>query len=211
MSHRYHQNEHSDLLSRIPVPRNKTFEPDEALEKAMHLFWRKGYYDTSIEDLVQHVGVSRYGLYSVFGSKHRLFLAALDRYCETVLTRLFAPIEAPGASLAAIQRYFETAIASFKTPQGQLGCLMCNTATELAPHDPQAADRVRATLQRASNAFRQALENAQRQGEIASSINVEAQADYFTGIVQGLCVYARSRASPETIERFIHIALSTLE
>ena len=177
----------------------------------MQLFWRKGYFDTSIEDLVQQVGVSRYGLYSVFGSKHGLFLAALDRYRGTVIPRMLAPIEAPGASLPQIQQYFETAIARSQSPQGQLGCLMCNTATELAPHDSQAADRVSATLTRIRRAFRHALTQAQQLGEIAATIDVDAHADYFTGVVQGLCVYARSRTPADAIERFIQVALSTLK
>ncbi len=64
------------------MPRVKEFDPDQALDRAMELFWRKGYEATSVQDLVEHMGINRFSLYDTFGSKHELFMAALDRYSE---------------------------------------------------------------------------------------------------------------------------------
>ena len=192
------------------MPRNKEFEPEEALDKAMGIFWRKGYFDTSVDDLVQQVGVSRYGLYGTFGNKHKLFLASLDRYRDTFVSKLLADLETPDASLAEIQNYFVAFIEISKTERGKLGCFMCNTATELALHDEQVSEKINYYLQRLTKAFRKALINAQRKKEIKSDINVDDYAQYLTGVKLGLCVYARSQVAPEIIASYVRVALKTL-
>ena len=192
------------------MPRNKEFEPEEALDKAMGVFWRKGYFDTSVDDLVQQVGVSRYGLYATFGNKQELFLASLDRYRDTVVAQLIAGLETPNASLAEIQRFFATFIELSKTERGNLGCFMCNTATELALHDDRVAAKIDSHIQRLTKAFHQALSNAQQCQEFKSDINIDDCAKYLTGVTLGLCVYARSQVNPKTIESYVKVALTTL-
>ena len=78
------------------MARPREFDADEALDKAMHLFWAKGYYDTSIRDLVEATGVNYYGLYGTFESKHGLFLAALDRYRAKVTSQIVRELNRPG-------------------------------------------------------------------------------------------------------------------
>ena len=91
------------------MPRIREFDPAIALDQAMHLFWQRGYGNTSIEDLVVATGVSRHGLYDVFESKHKLFLACLDHYQEVVVGADFAfgVVERPNASLKNIRSYLE--------------------------------------------------------------------------------------------------------
>ena len=192
------------------MPRNKEFEPEKALDKAMGVFWHKGYFDTSVDDLVQQVGVSRYGLYATFGNKHELFLASLDRYRDTVVAQLIAGLETSNASLAEIQGFFGTFIELSKSERGKLGCFMCNTATELALHDDRVAAKIDSHIQRLTKAFRNALSNAQQGQKIKSDINIDDFAKYLTGVTLGLCVYARSQVDPETIASYIRIALTTL-
>ena len=192
------------------MPRNKEFEPEEALDKAMGVFWHKGYFDTSVDDLVQQVGVSRYGLYGTFGNKHELFLASLDRYRDTFVSQLLADLENPKASLAEIQSFFMTFIEMCQTERGKLGCFMCNTATELALHDDRVAEKIDNYLQRLTKAFCKALTNAQQQQEINSDIDVDDYAKYLTGVTLGLCVYARAQVNLEIIESYVKVALKTL-
>ncbi|MDJ0635810.1 MAG: TetR/AcrR family transcriptional regulator [Xenococcaceae cyanobacterium MO_188.B29] len=192
------------------MPRNKEFEPEEALDKAMGVFWRKGYFDTSVDDLVQQVGVSRYGFYATFGNKHELFLASLDRYRDTVVAQLIADLETPNASLAEIQGFFGAFVELSQTERGKLGCFMCNTATELALHDDLVAAKIDSHIQRLTKAFHQALGNARQGQEIKSDINIDDFAKYLTGVTLGLCVYARSQVDPKTIASYVRVALKTL-
>lgn len=193
------------------MPRNKEFEPEVVLEKAMGVFWRRGYFDTSVDELVQQVGVSRYGLYATFGNKHGLFLASLDRYQDTFVAQLLEGLESSNASLAQIQDYFSNFIEMCKTERGKWGCFMCNTATEMAAQDGQVAEKIDRYFQRLTKAFRKALTNAHQHNEIKSDINVDDYAKYLTGVTLGLCVYARSQVAPEAIASYVRVALMALD
>lgn len=192
------------------MARNREFEPKEALEKAMLVFWQKGYADTSIDDLVYATGVSRYGLYSEFGSKHGLFLASLDYYQETAVKTYFGIVEQTGAGLAEITLYFDTLLNWYSEPSGKLGCLMCNSATEVAPHDKTVQKKVNMAMHRMTNGFETALKNAQLRGELKPNLDIKQAADFLTGILLGTSVMVRAGASKQTIGNTIKMSLSSL-
>jgi TetR/AcrR family transcriptional regulator, transcriptional repressor for nem operon len=192
------------------MPRTKEYKPKDALEKAMELFWQKGYFDTSMDDLVEFTGVSRYGLYSTFGDKHDLFIAALKYYREETVSALLHSMDAADASLAQIRSYFSSLMLTGNAT-GRRGCLICNTAVEVAPFDRDAAEQVDTSFKQMNKAFRNALTNACQRGELSSRFDVDAGADYLTGVAQGLFVLARSPASGKSIRHFVQTALDVLE
>ena len=118
------------------MPRPKAFDPDAALQKAMHVFWERGYEATSVQDLVEGMGINRFSLYSTFGNKHQLFVTVLERYCATIGANLVGDLEHSAAGLTAIRQFFTRLVDFFASAKGWRGCLMTNTAVELAPHDP---------------------------------------------------------------------------
>jgi TetR/AcrR family transcriptional repressor of nem operon len=87
---------------------------------------------------------------------------------------------------------------------------MCNTAVELAPHDPVIGERVRAFLQRLEAAFSGAIANAQQRGELASVVTPRDGARYLTGIVLGLNVYVKTPVERDAIDTYIQVALTAL-
>ena len=192
------------------MARNREFDPTEALEKAMMVFWKKGYVDTSIDDLVDATGVSRYGLYGEFGSKHGLFLASLDYYQENAVKQYFGIVEKPGASLAEIKLYFDTVLNLYSQPAGKLGCLMCNSATEVAPHDKEVESKVKAALDRLTRGFGVALGNAKKRGEVSKDLEIKQAADFLTGILLGASVMVRSGASKQMIGNTIQMSIASL-
>lgn len=192
------------------MARNREFEPKDALEKAMLVFWQKGYTDTSIDDLVNATGVSRYGLYGEFGSKHGLFLASLDHYQETAVNAYFGIVEQSGAAMAEITLYFDTLLNWYSQPAGKLGCLMCNSATEVAPHDKSVQKKVKGALDRMTTGFATALLNAKKRGEIKSNLDVKQAADFLTGVLLGASVMVRSGASKQMIGNTIKMSLASL-
>lgn len=193
------------------MPRTPEFDKSEALDKAMLLFWQKGYTDTSIDDLVGFTGVSRYGLYGTFGGKHDLFLAALDNYRDSVISSQLQRLETKGASWKDIHLFFEGLSALAQTPDGQLGCLMCNTSTEVAPHDEQVALKVEAHIKRLQKAFRAALEQSQKKGELSKSINTSQTADFLVGVTQGIFALSRSAKNTLIIKHFSSHALVSIK
>ena len=192
------------------MARNREFDPKEALSKAMMVFWQKGYVDTSIDDLVDATGVSRYGLYGEFGNKRGLFLAALDYYQDTAVKEFFGIVEQPGAGLNEIKLYFDQILNIYTQPAGQLGCLMCNSATEVAPHDKGVEKKVKGAMERMTAGFGVALANAKKQKETRLDLDIKQAADFLTGVLLGISVLARSGVNKQMISNTVAMSLATL-
>ena len=192
------------------MARNREFDPKEALEKAMMVFWQKGYVDTSIDDLVDATGVSRYGLYAEFGSKRGLFLASLDYYQENAVQAFFGIVEQAGAALPEIRLYFDKILDFYSQPTGKLGCLMCNSATEVAPHDQGVKEKVNGAMERMTTGFGVALTNAKKRGEVKSKLNIKQAADFLTGVLLGASVMVRSGANKKMIRNTVEMSLASL-
>lgn len=193
------------------MARIREFDPDDALDKAMKIFWQKGYANTSIDDLVSATGVNRYGLYDKFENKQGLFLAALDHYQNAVAGMLFGIVERPGASLTDIRDFFAKLLEISSSEIGKLGCLMVNSASEVAPHDKRAANKVEKFRARSQLGFKNALSNAKAAGELPVQFDAEQVADFLTGIIQGVSVMARSHATSGKMANVVEVALSRLQ
>ena len=189
--------------------RTREFDPSATLEKAMILFWEKGFEATSIQDLVEKTGVSRFGLYAEWGDKRGLFLAALDRYRDSVVQSALCEIEAEGAGLDEIQAYFERLTAAAGKRIGKRGCLMTNSAIEQSP-DVATTARVLCHLERMERAFGRALAHEADRGRLESGADPAELAQFFTGIAQGLGVMMRAGATAATMAGAASVALSVL-
>ncbi len=193
------------------MARSREFDPQQALDKAMHQFWAKGYHDTSIRDLVTCTGVNYYGLYSVFESKHGLFLAALDHYRDTVTAELIRELERPGFASSKIRRAFGHLLGRMKTPCGRIGCLVGNTAVELAPYDTDAAAKVRAHMKLLTEAFAATLSRGRDAGELCGTADINAQAEFLASTAYCLGTLLRAGCSDAHVRRHLNTALSTIE
>lgn len=113
------------------------FDLDEALRAALGVFWAQGYEGASLEDLLAAMRIGRSSFYNAFGDKHRLFLAVLDLYRTTVLTRLRALVRTSSSTGEVLRKAFAAEGGPGQMPPAW-GCLMVNTATERGPVDPEA-------------------------------------------------------------------------
>jgi TetR/AcrR family transcriptional regulator, transcriptional repressor for nem operon len=177
--------------------RRKTYDRAEVTDRAMQLFWERGYHDTSTRDLTEAMGINASSLYAEFGSKQQLYEHAMDHYQRTVVTRNFGRLEADGASLAdveAVVRYFgggDDVLAS------TLGCLACNAAVELAPTPEASRASTDRYLARVAAAFGHALSNARASGELLPDTPIDELARSLTVGVTGMLVLIRSGSGPE--------------
>ncbi len=192
------------------VGRPKEFDERQALERAMEVFWAHGYEATSVQDLLDAMGISRGSMYDTFGDKHALFSAAIDHYGRTVTRGVETLLAAPGSPLANIRRSL-VAMADQALNGSCRGCLATNTAVELAQHDPEVARAVTAILQRIEKAFGRTLRQAVTAGELKRTTNTRALARFLTGTVQGVVVMGKASASRATLKDIVKVALSTLE
>jgi TetR/AcrR family transcriptional repressor of nem operon len=193
------------------MPRSKAFDPDVALHKAMQVFWERGYEATSVEDLVQGMGINRFSLYSTFGDKHQLFVAVLERYCATIVADLMGELEHSAAGLTAIRRFFARLVEFFASGHGWRGCLITNTAVELAPHDPQAAAKVQAYVVRLEEAFYRVLLQAQQTQQLGGSHACRDLARFLAGSALGLGVLAKTSPGRQALEGYAAVVVSVLE
>ena len=128
----------------------------------MGLFWERGYYDVSVDELVNRTGLHRAAIYGQFGSRQRLFEATLRRYRETIVADFFAELEQPNAGLAEIRQFFLAISRTAARPEKRMGCLMINTTCEVSRNMRSVAHIVSRYLDELRALFRQACINARR-------------------------------------------------
>ncbi|MDQ3377177.1 MAG: TetR/AcrR family transcriptional regulator [Actinomycetota bacterium] len=190
------------------MPRTKQFEPQEALDAAMHLFWRKGYGATSMRDLLDAMCIGRGSFYDTFGDKHALFLAALDRFEEARTSWFDEALE--GSGLDGIEEVFRRTVDGLVGFEPRRGCFLANTAVELAPHDAEAAARISRYVRRTEEAFTGALVRAQGAGEIPAEGDPKVLARFLVSNLHGLRVLARAGSDRRTLEDAARVALRAL-
>ncbi len=190
--------------------RIREFDPETALSKAVDLFSSRGYSDTSMDDIVRATGVSRYGLYGTFGNKRELFEQALERYADSMGRQSYLRLLEPDASLAHIRAIFDERIAAMCNSGENRGCMLCHTAMELAPHDPEIKGVLQRFLKRMSKAFAIGLETAKENGEVRNDLDTKAAGDFLTGAIFGLAVLARSGFPRTTLDSFVDNTMASL-
>ncbi|SFD26033.1 TetR/AcrR family transcriptional regulator [Streptomyces aidingensis] len=194
------------------MARTKEFDPDAALQSALELFWRRGYEATSMADLVEHLGIGRASIYATFGSKHELYLKAMDRYTEVRNPLLLAELSQPGPALPAVRAVVRRFAAEAASPRGrQYGCFITNTAAELAPHDPAAARRVEISWEHVEIPLRSALVRAQAQGELPGDRDPGALARMLFVLLQGLRIVGKASDDPARVRDAAEQALALLD
>jgi TetR/AcrR family transcriptional repressor of nem operon len=168
------------------MARPREFDADAALDRAMDVFWAKGYEATSLDDLCDVTGLSRSSLYATFGSKRNLLLKSVDRYVAQRGPNLAAilaqdlPVRDAFATLA---RHF---IDQIVAGPGRRGCFLGNCAAELPRGDRVALARVRRGLESTEATFQHALARAKVRGELRADADLDALARCLTAGFQGL-------------------------
>jgi TetR/AcrR family transcriptional repressor of nem operon len=199
----------SDKLDWMARPRK--FDPDEVLDRSMHEFWERGYRETSVDDLVQATGVQPGSLYNAFpGGKHRLFLESLHRYSTLVVPEKLGALERPGAGLRELRAYFDGLVRDLTTPEGRVGCLMVNSAVELAADDSEVGALVRGHMAHLERNAERALRNAKRRGEIGAGVNPRAKATQLMATGMGLMVVGKTDPGRNVLETIVTAAFADL-
>ena len=193
------------------MPRPKEFNPDDAIEKAMQVFWHKGYEATSMEDLLSAMDLNRGSLYDTFGDKRQLFLKVIDRYCTTFVGSKFSLLDQPGPALPTLRRFISGMIEGGLADPQRRGCLIANTVMELSPHEKEIAGTLRQALTMAEDTFFKVLARAKQQGELKHDKDPRALAHFLTTMMQGTIVMIKSGASADVVKQTAETALSILD
>lgn len=193
------------------MPRVKLFDEQEVLKKAMHLFWKKGYYATSVQDLVDESGINRASLYDTFGGKKELFTKAFTNYREvnTAATKKF--LFAHENVREGFGKLFARALRDSETDTDRKGCFTVNTTVEFMPNEQEFAELLQESKTGFEKIFTDYLQYGVRQGQIASDKNLRAAATLFFTFFNGLKVVTKTDFDPDLYLQSVDALLSVLD
>ena len=198
------------LREDITMPRNKDFDEDELLNKAVNLFWDKGYYATSAQDLVIGLGIARSSIYNTYTDKKTLFTKALQQYQAKNTGAVLTLLSNAGDPEEAIKQILYGVIRESEEDALAKGCFMVNTAVELSSHDKEIAELVAKNNQSVEDALTRIMEKGQRKGQFSTYLHPKAAARFIFSTIAGLRVSARSGADMSVLEDVVRVALFAL-
>ena len=193
------------------MARLKSFNEDDVLDKAVEVFWAKGYEATSMQDLVEAMGIQRGSLYGAFGSKQQLFLKSLNRYGQVVVKQLLDILESKPSAIESIELFFAQLVEHLLTAGPLRSCLVTNSAIERGLSDEATRKKVLHLLHSIEKGFYKTLLRAQDNGEISNDCNLTSLSEYLTSSMQGLLVMGKVCSERAVLERINQITLSVLK
>ena len=191
-----------DQDRRLPRGRPRSFDKAEALEKAMHIFWRDGYRDASLADLCSAMGLTKPSLYAAYGNKEALFLSALDRYMDDCIRPAIEPLLFADTARDGIRTLLRDSVNALCDGETPLGCMIANSVgyTSLTETPPPVSAAILAASKETPNAIRARLIAANVSGDI------DAKVTYFETLIAGLSTLARQGMSRDTLLKVVDTA-----
>ena len=192
------------------MARLREFDEDRALDAAVDCFWSRGYEATSVRDLAREMGIGGASLYNAFGGKRDLFVRVLERYANRSTRERIARLEAGHRPREAIRAFLAEVIDRSLKDRDCKGCLLVNSALDVAPHDAELGRAVTAYLEEIRSFFRRNVEAAIEAGETPLDTDAEALSIHLLGVLMGMRVLSRTGARRHTLEAVVQPALDLL-
>ena len=192
------------------MARTKEFDPEQALAKAMELFWRLGYENTSLEALMDEMGIAKQSLYDTFGDKRALYLKALAYYRDQTNSGTQRVLEETPSVKDGFAKLLY-GLAAETRAQHERGCLLLSANLQRDTRDAAVADFLRDNQARVEAIFVQALRRAQKQRELPRNQDAAALARFFVVTIQGMRAMARLKSNRKALEDVARVALAVFE
>ena len=193
------------------MARPKAFNEEEVIDKAVEIFWAKGYEATSMQDLIDAMGIQRGSLYGTFGSKQQLFLKSLKRYSVTVVKKLLEILESKPSAIESIELFFSQLVEHLLTAGELRSCLVTNSAIERGLRDEETRQLVLKLLNALEDGFYKTLLRAKENGELSTELYLKVVANYLTSSMQGLLVMGKVCSERSVLEGINQMTLSILK
>ena len=192
------------LAKRVGRPRG--FNEDKALDRAMHVFWRKGYEGASLNDLTAAMGIQPASLYKAFGNKRALFEKALTRYVAGPVAFVHDALNEPTA-LSVAKRLLRQEAEFLTDRRPRIGCMTIQAALVGGVEGEPIRKKLIALRVKVQDALHQRFERAKSEGDLPSDADTADLARFVTAIIQGMTVQAINGASREELLRLSDTAL----
>ncbi len=192
------------------MPWEKSFNVDKAIESAMLLFWKKGYTDSSMSELLDTTGLTKGSFYNAFGSKRDLFIQTLmkyDRDSRTALHELTA-MDSPNR---AIKAFFDNLVDSTISDPDKKGCFTVNLLTNIASYDDEIQAVVRGSVQSVETFLKQMIELGHSRGEISKDVSPEDTAKLLVGTMISIRVLGRGAYDTHELKMLSEHAVSLID
>ncbi len=186
------------------------FDPDTALEAAMQLFWARGFEATSLQDLLDSMGIARSSFYQAFGSKQEVFLRAVERYRDWLAGELRGSMESADSGLAFIEDTLKSVAEDTKCADGRRGCLVFNSAAEFGQRDPEVAGRVAASIDAFTQVFTDAVRRAQEEGDVPPDRDPRLLGRHVVCTMSGLRTLSKAGARRTELVALADLAMRSL-
>lgn len=193
------------------MARPREFDEEEVLDAAVECFWRRGLEATSVRDLAEATGVNQPSLYNAFGDKRELFTQALERYAARSMRERIARIEQKHPPKDAIRAFFRELLSRTLSDPDRRGCLIVNSALEVAPHDAKLRTVIASYLGEIEVFFCRCLEQLKESGDLPPGVDPKDTARLFLGVLLGVRVAARAKPERALLEGMVRPALALLE
>jgi TetR/AcrR family transcriptional repressor of nem operon len=192
------------------MARPREFDEDAVLDAATRCFWSRGYEATSVKDLVEETGLAAASLYNAFGDKRALFRTAFDQYVEGSIGARIRRCEALSPR-DAMRVFFDEVVSRSLNDRERKGCLLVNSALELAPHDAEFRMLVGGVLNRIEAFFLKCIKAGQADCTITRSMSADNLARHFLSVLMGVRVLARARPERALLEGAVFAAFTLLD
>lgn len=174
--------------------RPRAFDPEAALDKALLVFWQKGYEGASLSDLTGAMGISRPSLYAAFGDKQALFRKALDRYMAGPAGEPLAALEEIADTRLAVDGFLRRTAASLTDRTHPPGCLVVHGALSCSAESAPAAGALLDCRNAMEDRLRARLERGIALGHLPEGTDAAALARFYAAVMQGMAVQAKGGA-----------------
>lgn len=192
------------------MARPREFDEATVLEAAMNCFWARGYELTSVRELAEQMGITGASLYNAFGDKRSLYRQALGHYLEQTVRERVARLERL-PPFPAIHTFFDEIVERSVTDKQRRGCMLVNSALELAPYDPEFQKLVAQEMIFIEAFFRRCIEAGQKDGTISAIRPAAELAKLLLSVLLGIRVLARTRPQRTVLEDAASAVLELLK
>ena len=193
------------------MARLKDFDEERALDSAVDCFWKHGYEATTVRDLADAMKIGGTSLYNAYGDKRALFERSLERYANRSMRDRIARMEVEHRPKEAIRAFLAEIVERSLRDPDRKGCLLINSALDVAPHDAEIGKVVGGYLDEIRAFFRRNIDAARKAGQVPRGIDAEEISGHLLGVLLGIRVLARTGALRKLLEAAARPALDLLE
>jgi len=189
--------------------RPRSFDREDALRRAMEVFWALGYEGATLTDLQEAMGgITAPSFYAAFGSKEELFREAVELYSRTLGAPMMKALAEGPTARAATEALLESAVEAFCKPGMPRGCMLVLGAMNSMPANKSVQDYLRGLRARRQKAIQRRLQRGVAEGELPSRLDLSILASFYATLVDGLAIQARDGASRKALRFAVRCAMA---